>query len=58
MKVWYIRVLASFFVVDKSVRGSNLSFKIVKEINFENLEGRPAWRQKILNDMNKGFKLY
>ncbi|WP_242400567.1 hypothetical protein [Borrelia crocidurae] len=50
--------MASFFVVDKSVRGSNLSFKIVKEINFENLEGRPAWRQKILNDMNKGFKLY
>ncbi|ETZ18883.1 hypothetical protein BDCR2A_00856 [Borrelia duttonii CR2A] len=50
--------VGKFFVVDRSVRGNNLSFKIVKEIDFENLEGRPAWRQKILNDMNKGFKLY
>ncbi|AAX17200.1 hypothetical protein A0V01_00790 [Borrelia hermsii] len=52
------RGVGKFFVVDKSVRGNNLAFKIVKEIDFENLESRPIWRKKILQDMNKGFKFY
>ncbi|WP_445436129.1 hypothetical protein [Candidatus Borreliella tachyglossi] len=50
------RGIGKFFVVDKSSRGNNLTFKIVREIDFENLEGRPSWRKKILKDMNKGFK--
>ncbi|WP_025400005.1 MULTISPECIES: hypothetical protein [Borrelia] len=52
------RGIGKFFVVDKSVRGNNLAFKIVKEIDFESLESRPIWRKKILQDMNKGFKFY
>ncbi|WP_025419852.1 hypothetical protein [Borrelia anserina] len=50
------RGVGKFFVVDKSVKGNNLAFKIVKEIDFENLESRPIWRNKILQEINKGFK--
>ncbi|WP_024653349.1 hypothetical protein [Borrelia persica] len=49
--------VGKFFVVDRSLRGDNLAFKIIKEIDFENLESRPIWRQKILDGMSKGFKL-
>ncbi len=52
------RGVGKFFIVDKSVRGDNLAFKIVREIEFENLENCPSWRKKILQDMNKGFKFY
>ncbi|AYE36550.1 hypothetical protein DB313_03665 [Borrelia turcica IST7] len=52
------RGIGKFFVVNKLIRGSNLAFKIIREIDFENLEDRPLWRKKILEDMNKGFKLY
>ena len=50
--------VGKFFVVDKSIRGNNLAFKILKEINFENLESNPSWREKILKNINKRFKLY
>ncbi|BCR22111.1 hypothetical protein [Borrelia sp. HM] len=50
--------VGKFFVVDKSTRGNNLAFKILKEINFENLDNNPSWREKILQNINKGFKLY
>ncbi|UPA18160.1 hypothetical protein bpuCAU1_000711 [Borrelia puertoricensis] len=52
------RGVGKFFVIDKSVRGNSLAFKIVREIDFENLESCPSWRKKILQDMNKGFKFY
>ncbi|WP_237757517.1 hypothetical protein [Borrelia miyamotoi] len=50
--------VGKFFVVDKSLRGNNLAFKIIKEIDFENLESHPSWRKKLFQDMNKGFKFY
>ncbi|BCR21296.1 hypothetical protein [Borrelia miyamotoi] len=50
--------VGKFFVVDKSVRGNNLAFKILKEIDFENLESHPSWRKKLFQNMNKGFKFY
>ena len=52
------RGIGKFFVVNKLIRGNNLAFKIIREIDFENLEDRPLWRKKILEDMNKGFKFY
>ncbi|WKC58238.1 hypothetical protein [Borrelia sp. P9F1] len=50
--------VGKFFVVNRLIRGSNLSFKIIREIDFENLEGRPVWRKKILEGMNRGFRFY
>ncbi|AAX18018.1 hypothetical protein bt91E135_000703 [Borrelia turicatae 91E135] len=50
--------VGKFFVIDKSVRGNSLAFKIVREVDFENLESCPSWRKKIFQDMNKGFKFY
>lgn len=43
-----------FFIVDTSSRGEYLYFKIIKEIEFENLEEQPLWRKKILKDINRG----
>ncbi|WKC75487.1 hypothetical protein QIA36_04080 [Borreliella yangtzensis] len=52
------RGVGKFFVVDTSARGEYLYFKIIKEIEFENLEEQPIWRKKILKDVNKGFRLW
>ncbi|QMU99450.1 hypothetical protein F0310_03465 [Borrelia sp. A-FGy1] len=50
--------VGKFFIVNKSIKGNNLAFKIIREINFENLEELPVWRKKILENMNKRFKFY
>ncbi|AHZ73861.1 MULTISPECIES: hypothetical protein [Borreliella] len=51
------RGVGKFFIVDTSSRGEYLYFKIIKEIEFENLEEQPMWRKKILKDINRGFRL-
>ncbi|WKC79149.1 hypothetical protein QIA30_04080 [Borreliella turdi] len=51
------RGVGKFFVVDTSSRGEYLYFKIIKEIEFENLEEQPIWRKKILKDINRGVRL-
>ncbi|AJA90487.1 hypothetical protein OY14_03505 [Borreliella chilensis] len=51
------RGVGKFFVVDTSSRGEYLYFKIIREIEFENLEEQPVWRKKILKDINRGFRL-
>ncbi|WNY67030.1 hypothetical protein [Borreliella lusitaniae] len=51
------RGVGKFFIVDTSSRGEYLYFKIIKEIEFENLEEQPIWRKKILKDINRGFRL-
>ncbi|WKC80065.1 hypothetical protein [Borreliella tanukii] len=52
------RGVGKFFIVDTSSRGEYLYFKIIKEIEFENLEEQPIWRKKILKDVNKGFRIW
>ncbi|MBB6031177.1 hypothetical protein HNR35_000141 [Borreliella spielmanii] len=49
--------VGKFVIVDTSSRGEYLYFKIIKEIEFENLEEQPIWRKKILKDINRGFRL-
>ncbi|QFI14796.1 hypothetical protein QIA37_04100 [Borrelia sp. CA_690] len=49
--------VGKFFIVDTSSRGEYLYFKIIKEIEFENLEEQPIWRKKILKDINREFRL-
>ncbi|SCW26772.1 hypothetical protein SAMN02983004_00147 [Borreliella japonica] len=51
------RGVGKFFIVDTSSRGEYLYFKIIKEIEFENLKEQPIWRKKILKDINRGFRL-
>ena len=52
------RGIGKFFVVNRLTRGNNLSFKIIREIDFENSEGLPVWRKKILEGINRGFRFY
>ncbi|WPM05641.1 hypothetical protein QIA41_00740 [Borreliella sinica] len=51
------RGVGKFFIVDTSSRGEYLYFKIIREVEFENLKEQPIWRKKILEDINRGFKL-
>ncbi|UER67847.1 hypothetical protein LKV13_03570 [Borrelia sp. BU AG58] len=52
------RGIGKFFVVNRLIRGNNLPFKIIREIDFENLEDRPVWRKKVFEEMSKGFRFY